>query len=99
MMAAGIPGRTTAQHRTNRANLKKLTAEHNLPCWRCGQAIDTTLPRTDPGAFEYGHIKSVKAYPELADDPNNGAPEHRRCNRAAGTDESGPALGDPSEVW
>ncbi|MDF2920512.1 MAG: hypothetical protein K0S70_4730, partial [Microbacterium sp.] len=40
-MAAGVPGRTTAAHRRNRENLKKLTAEHGLPCALCGQAIDT----------------------------------------------------------
>lgn len=98
-MAAGIPGRTTATHRKNRANLKAAVAEHNLPCAVCGQSIDTTLARGDRDAFEYGHIKSVKAYPELADDPSNGQPEHLRCNRNKGAGDQKPALGDPSEVW
>ena len=98
-MAAGIPGRTTSQHRANRKNLRTLTAEHNLPCGVCGQAIDTKLPASDPNSFEYGHIKSVKAYPELADNPDNGQPEHRRCNRNKGAGEQRPSLGDPSEIW
>lgn len=98
-MAAGIPGRTTAQHRTNRANLKKLTAEHNLPCALCGQAIDTTLPMRDKNAFEYDHIKSLKTYPELADDPANGQPAHKRCNQNKGAGTANLGLGDPSEVW
>ncbi|MFL2002027.1 HNH endonuclease [Microbacterium sp. A1-JK] len=98
-MAAGVPGRTTAQHRANRAALRKLTADHNLPCAVCGQAINTKLPRTDKDSFEYGHIKSVKTHPELADDPSNGQPEHQRCNRSKGAGDGRPALGDPSEVW
>lgn len=98
-MAAGIPGRSTAAHRANRAALKKLTAEHNLPCALCGQAIDTTLHYRDPQAFEYDHIKSTKTYPELADDPANGQPSHRLCNENKGSGDARPGLGDPSEVW
>jgi 5-methylcytosine-specific restriction endonuclease McrA len=98
-MAEGIPGRTTAQHRANRRNLRALTAEHNLPCALCGQAIDMSLPANHPDSFEYDHIKSRIAYPELADDPANGQPSHSRCNRNKGATETRPALGDPSEVW
>lgn len=98
-MASGVPGRTTAQHRANRAALKKLTAENNLPCAICGQAIDTTLPRGHPEAFEYEHIKSIKTHPELADDPTNGQPSHKRCNGNKGTGDQRPGLGDTSEVW
>jgi hypothetical protein len=98
-MAAGVPGRTTAAHRRNRENLKKLTAEHGLPCALCGQAIDTTLPHTDAWSFAYDHIKSRLAYPELADDPSNGQPSHRRCNENKGDGDARPGLGDPSEVW
>jgi 5-methylcytosine-specific restriction endonuclease McrA len=98
-MAAGIPGRTTAAHRKNRANLKAMTREHNLPCALCGQAIDCDLPRGDPMAFEYDHIKSIKTYPELADDPDNGQPSHKKCNGNKGQGDGPLALGDPSEVW
>lgn len=98
-MAAGIPGRSTAQHRKNRADLKKLTAEHDLPCAICGEAIDTTLPRTDMDSFEYDHRQSIKTHPELADDPANGQPAHKRCNRNKGAGDARPGLGDPSEVW
>lgn len=98
-MAAGVPGRTTAAHRRNRANLKKLTAEQNLPCAICGKLIDTTLPASDPMSFHYDHRKSIKTYPELADDPANGQPSHRRCNQQKGAADQRPGLGDPSEVW
>lgn len=98
-MAAGVPGRTTAAHRKNRADLKALTAEHGLPCALCGQPIDTTLKHTDKWAFAYDHIKSIKVYPELADDPSNGQPSHKICNEDKGEGDPKPGLGDPSEVW
>jgi hypothetical protein len=98
-MAAGVPGRTTAQHRANRAALKKLTAEHQLPCALCGQAIDTNLPASEPESFHYDHIESIKTHPELADDPTNGQPTHKRCNQNKGAGSAHPGLGDPSEVW
>lgn len=98
-MAAGIPGRTTAAHRRNRAALKALTAEHNLACALCGEPIDTTLDWRNPDAFAYDHKKSVVAYPELADDPENGQPAHKRCNESKGAGDERPGLGDPSEVW
>lgn len=98
-MAAGIPGRSTAQHRKNRAELKKLTEEHQLPCALCGEAIDTTLPHIDLEAFEYDHRFPIKTHPELADDPSNGQPSHKRCNRSKGAGDARPGLGDPSEVW
>ena len=99
LMATGIPGRSTAQHRKNRAELKHLTAEHQLPCALCGEAIDTTLPSDNPEAFEYDHRLPIKTHPELADDPTNGQPSHRRCNRNKGAGTAHPGLGDPSEVW
>ncbi|WP_230670733.1 HNH endonuclease signature motif containing protein [Rathayibacter sp. Leaf248] len=98
-MAAGIPGRTTAAHRKNRADLKKMTREHNLPCAICGEPIDTTLDWRDPQSFAYDHKKSRIAYPELADDPANGQPSHARCNKNKGAGDQRPGLGDPSEVW
>ena len=98
-MAAGVPGRTTAQHRANRAALKKLTAENHLPCAICGQAIDTTLPTSSPDTFHYDHVKPIKTHPELADDPANGQPTHKRCNQSKGAGDQRPGLGDPSEVW
>ncbi|WP_025158898.1 HNH endonuclease [Leifsonia aquatica] len=99
IVAAGIPGRTTAQHRKNRAALKQLTRDHNLPCALCGQPIDCDIPRGDPDAFEYDHAKSITAYPELADDPSNGQPSHKRCNGSKGQGDGRPGLGDPSEIW
>lgn len=98
-MAAGIPGRTTAAHRKNRTALKQLTREHNLPCALCGNGIDCDLPHTDPWSFAYDHIKSIKTYRELADDPANGQPSHKRCNENRGASDARPGLGDPSEVW
>ncbi|WP_104330904.1 HNH endonuclease [Pseudoclavibacter sp. RFBG4] len=99
-MAAGIPGRTTAAHRKNRAHLKKLTAEHGLACALCGIGpIDTTLDWRHRDAFAYDHKLSIKTHPELADDPTNGQPAHRLCNANKGAGDQRPGLGDPSEVW
>jgi 5-methylcytosine-specific restriction endonuclease McrA len=99
IVAGGVPGRSTAAHRKNRSDLKLLTREHNLPCALCGKPIDTTLPMTDPWSFAYDHIKSIKTHPEIADDPTNGQPSHRRCNENKGDRDPRPGLGDPSEVW
>lgn len=48
-----------------------------LPCWRCGQVIN----RTDP--WDVGHIVDLALGGDPWD-PNNQAPEHTGCNRAAG---------------
>lgn len=68
-MAAGVPGRTTATHRNNRANLKAAVAEHDLPCAECGEKIDTMLPRGHKDASEYGHISGHRETRHHRHDP------------------------------
>lgn len=77
------PGRErTHQERRNADELKALRLQ---PCRRCGQPIDYAAdPRTDPNAFNAGHIKSWKHYPELRADPANLQPEHAGCGKSAG---------------
>nr|WP_231494433.1 MULTISPECIES: HNH endonuclease [unclassified Microbacterium] len=77
----------------------EVTCGHNLPCALCGNPIDCDLPHTDASSFAYDHVKSIKTHPELADDPANGQPSHKRCNENKGANDARPALGDPSEVW
>lgn len=66
-------------------------------CCYCGQAIDYTLYHNHAGAFTVAHWKSVRDYPELAEDPANlrGA-AHRGCNSSAGADDEPLALGSTS---
>lgn len=94
-MAAGVPGRTTAAHRKNRRELRAL----GLHCWICGQPINYEAHKDDPDSFEYDHAKSIKAHPELADDPANGRPSHKRCNGTKGAGEMLAGIGTPSEEW
>ena len=49
-----------------------------LQCWRCGLWITT------PDDLTIGHIIEVDVAPELMWDDENIAPEHSRCNYAAG---------------
>lgn len=99
-MAGKNAGRQGSVWRRLREDLKTRVREQNLPCAACGQPIDTTLDaRRDPNAFHCDHIKSLKAHPELAEDPSNLAPLHRRCNLNKGQGEMRPGLGDPSEAW
>lgn len=50
------------------------------PCHLCGNDIDYTLKSPDPGSFEIDHIIPLTL--GGADDLENLAPSHRRCNRA-----------------
>ncbi|PPG84224.1 hypothetical protein C5C52_01420 [Rathayibacter sp. AY1E5] len=46
-------------------------------CTKCGHAIGQRL-------WDVDHIISIAIAPELAHDPSNIGPAHRRCNRSAG---------------
>ena len=48
------------------------------PCSKCGQ------PVTVDQAWDVDHLAARHARPDLAADPRNWAPAHRRCNRRAG---------------
>ena len=53
-----------------------------LQCWRCHYLIDVRLSGLHPEGLTVGHIVPVAA--GGTDDFDNIAPEHRRCNLAAG---------------
>ena len=63
-----------------------------LPCHICGREIDYSLPYLDPGAFVIDEIKPISKWKqfgyssarEAAEDWNNLAPAHRRCNALKG---------------
>ena len=48
------------------------------PCSKCGR------PVTPDQAWDVDHLAPRHARPDLALDPRNWAPAHRRCNRRAG---------------
>lgn len=80
-------------------NAKELKARRLQPCLRCGQDIDYEAdPWTDPNAFNAGHIKSYRDFPELRGDPANLRQEHANCNKAAGVNET-LGLGVVSNDW
>jgi hypothetical protein len=87
--------------RQERRNADDLKARRLQPCRRCGQLINYDAdPRTDPDAFNAGHIKAWKTHPELREDPANLQPEHANCGKAAHTrdgDDNG--LGVVSTDW
>ena len=73
-------GRSGRPYRRARAALKA----KRLPCHICGQAIDYTLPPTDPRCFVLDHVQSMK-YGGDPLDPRNHAAAHRICNGRKGT--------------
>jgi hypothetical protein len=75
-------------------------------CYRCGQAIDWSIPHLDPltgtvnnssGTLE--HKQSVALHPELAEDRGNCAASHWLCNVNAGADSRHLPLGQRSRSW
>ena len=93
-------GRSGGTWRRLKAQLKADGQRRALVCWRCRQPIDYTISDPlDPESFTAGHILPRSTHPQLAEDPFNLAPEHRRCNLAAGNRMPRPALGATSRVW
>ena len=93
------PGRNTANYqRLSRAHRRDCARTH-APCWLCHQTIDYALPAGDPGAYTTDHIRPLSLYPDLAEDPTNFAPAHRRCNEARGNKTPTLTLGKPSRRW
>jgi hypothetical protein len=69
-----------------------------LVCHRCGDYIDKALPWRHPMSATAGHIIPLTIAPHLALDERNGAPEHRRCNIAAGNGTSKRVITFPREA-
>lgn len=57
---------------------QRMAEQLPAPCWRCGRIITPDM------VWTIGHIIEADAAPELMWDPQNTAPEHARCNFAAG---------------
>lgn len=77
-------------YRRAQAALKRRTAAENLPCWWCGNAIDTTLPDTDRMAFTADHPDALANGGRLAGQQLQ--PMHRHCNASKGD-------GAEVEIW
>lgn len=75
----------------------------NAPCWLCGEPIDYALGMSTLGssgdAWEPDHYRDRKHHPELALDPANIRPSHKKCNRRRGTKAGLTQLGSPSRQW
>ena len=69
---------------TKRAR-KHIAAQLPAPCWRCGRM----LLAEEPWTWVAGHIIERDLAPDLANDPENWAPECRPCS-----DRSGAAYGN-----
>ena len=50
-------------------------------CGICGGLLDKTLQSPHPDSVVVDHILPRKHHPDLALDPKNLSPCHRRCNR------------------
>jgi len=72
----------------------------NAPCWICGQPIDYSVKRSSTDdAWEGDHRFPRSTHPELADEPANILPAHRRCNRARQAKAGVTQLGTRSRDW
>lgn len=78
--------------------VKRIGKQRNQPCCICQQPINYNLPSTDPDGCSLQHIRPRKTFPHLTWDPNNWAPSHLACNKAAGTKTQAP-LGTTSRTW
>lgn len=92
-------GRRTRRYKQLREQFRTQCEFAQLPCWIDGRPIDYALPHEHPEAFNLDHAISVAQRPDLAEDPANFRPSHRRCNEARGAGTPELDIGIPSEVW
>jgi hypothetical protein len=69
--------------RVLKAKHKAHSRSRNLPCARCHNAIDYSLPPQHRLAYETGHVISRKDRPDLMYVWANLQAEHVKCNRSA----------------
>lgn len=69
---------TTKDSALWRKRFAPLVASGQAICTRCHRPIHPDA------AWDVDHILSLHEYPELARDPQNLGPAHRRCNRSSG---------------
>lgn len=91
--------RSTRRRRVDRAGRKAGWAARNLPCIRCGQPIDYSLPWDARQACTEEHIKPWSTHPHLRDDPTNLGPAHASCNKSRGNRAESPTLGMTGQEW
>lgn len=91
---------STRRMRAVREERRTAWAAEDAPCWLCGQPIDWTVAdgSTD-SSFEYDHYFPASTHPEHYDDPANGRPSHRGCNRDRGNGAPRAGLGTLSRAW
>lgn len=84
--------RTPLKYRLNSQAWKLLKQKHrsycaarHLPCARCHNPIDYSLPAQHRLAYETGHIISRRDRLDLMLVWANLQPEHVKCNRSAGS--------------
>ena len=70
------------------AFVKAKGRRERAPCFICGEAIDYSIPSTEPDGCTVQHVKSRKHFPQLTWLRSNWRPAHRSCNGAAGAGET-----------
>lgn len=75
-------GKGHRAYRRKQAALKRRTANENLPCWLCGDVIDTSLPSTEKMSFTADHYVALNNGGHLV--RNDLRPAHRSCNSRRG---------------
>ena len=70
-------GKGHRNYRRMASQLKRRTARESLPCWVCGNKIDTTLPTKDAKSFTADHVIALKDGGDLLGELR---PAHRGCN-------------------
>ena len=84
-------------YRKARARFRAKCEAYAVPCHLCGQNVDYSENSSDPWELDHFYPRSLR--PELALDPGNFRSSHRRCNRARGSKDVRPTLGNPSREW
>ncbi|APZ81689.1 hypothetical protein NCPPB3778_77 [Rathayibacter phage NCPPB3778] len=83
-------GKGHRAYRRLQAALKRRTANQNLPCWLCGQFIDTTLPAGHRMSFSADHVQALATGGDLV--KNELRPSHLSCNASRG-------IGSTADIW
>lgn len=63
-----------------RRAVEQLKREAPPICWLDGRPIDMTLDPRDPMSWTADHVIPLSQRPDLAYEPSNLRPAHRRCN-------------------
>jgi 5-methylcytosine-specific restriction endonuclease McrA len=69
-------------YRRKQAALRRRTRTEQIPCWLCGEQIDTTLPATHRMSFTADHYVALNNGGHLL--RNDLRPAHRSCNSRRG---------------